>query len=104
MSGEDIRIGIQNSMPSQPAILEAIACAVGDSFPRDAVLQAIGEGIAAAFERPSVQYRPKLSMTNSHHPMWHEGKRWLAEYGDLQVVGSSPEDAMARFNKEWREP
>lgn len=104
MNNEDIRIGIQNSMPSQAAILEAISIAVGDSFPKNAIIQTIGEGIAAAFERPSVAYRPKLSMTNSHHPMWHEGKRWLAEYGDLQVIGSSPSDAMSRFDEEWREP
>ena len=54
---------------------------------------------AAQHERPSVLYKPKLSL---------DGNQWCALYGDnlqdgVAGFGDSPEDAMWNFDKAWRE-
>ena len=52
---------------------------------------------AAHYERPSVLYRPKLSV---------DGNQWCALYGDdlrsgVAGFGDSPNDAMYDFDKNW---
>lgn len=54
----------------------------------------------AVRNRPSVQYRPKLSI---------EGTGWLALYGDdlqggVAGSGNSPEAAMLDFDRQWYKP
>jgi len=51
----------------------------------------------AEYQRPSVLYRPRLSL---------DGNMWIALYGDNIAegccgCGESPELAMAAFDKEW---
>jgi hypothetical protein len=51
----------------------------------------------ADYQRPSVLYRPRLSL---------DGNMWIALYGDNLAegcvgCGESPELAMAAFDKEW---
>lgn len=53
--------------------------------------------LASSIDRPSVIFRPKLSM---------DGNKWIALYGDnLQVgvvgVGESPGEAMYHFDLAW---
>ena len=55
------------------------------------------QNAAAQFERPSVLYRPSLSM---------DGNKWCALYGENIVegcagFGDSPADAMWDFDKNW---
>lgn len=52
--------------------------------------------IFSEYARPSAVYRPTLAK---------DGNAWLAIYGDLPTgvvgVGSTPEEAMADFDKNW---
>ncbi|MCK7176008.1 hypothetical protein L8P05_18980 [Enterobacter cloacae] len=52
--------------------------------------------IFSEYATPAAIYRPTLSQ---------DGNAWLAIYGDLPTgvvgAGSSPEEAMRAFNKEW---
>lgn len=59
--------------------------------------QASIQSAAAQYERPSVLYRPKLSI---------DGNQWCALYGEnlqdgVAGFGDSPADAMWRFDQEW---
>lgn len=52
---------------------------------------------AAEYERPSVLFRPKLSI---------DGNQWCALYGDnlqdgVSGFGDSPADAMWDFDRQW---
>ena len=52
---------------------------------------------ANEMQRPSVLYRPKLSV---------DGNQWCALYGDnlqdgIAAFGDSPADAMSKFDREW---
>ena len=67
---------------------------IGFQFQR--ALQSI-EAVGYDMSRPSVLFRPKLSM---------DGNQWCALYGDnLQDgcagFGDSPDKAMLEFDKEW---
>jgi hypothetical protein len=63
--------------------------------------QMAGESVrvaASSYERPSVLYRPKLSI---------DGNQWCALYGDnLQDgcagFGNTPADAMWDFDRNWQ--
>lgn len=53
---------------------------------------------ASAYERPSVLYKPKISIDEN---------QWCALYGDdlqngVAGFGRSPEEAMWDFDKNWR--
>lgn len=59
--------------------------------------QASIQSAAAQYERPSVMYRPRLSL---------DGDQWCALYGDnlqdgVAGFGDSPADATWRFDQEW---
>lgn len=61
---------------------------------RDAIIW-----VAEAQARPSVLYRPSLSI---------DGNKWCALYGEnlqdgVAGFGDSPEEAMKAFDAEWRE-
>jgi hypothetical protein len=55
------------------------------------------EILICKIDRPSVIYRPKLSL---------DGNYWIALYGDniqegVVGLGESPDEAMFHFDKEW---
>jgi hypothetical protein len=55
--------------------------------------------VAQELTRPSVIYRPTLRKW-----VWPDerGTYWTAQFGDLQVKGATPKDAMAEFDLAWR--
>lgn len=72
-----------------------------ESFLAKEIIRETCYGIEQAATRPSVLYRPRL-----HRWQWPDerGTYWTAHYGSsLEVRGDSPEQAMAEFDKKWRE-
>ena len=55
--------------------------------------------VAQELTRPSVLYRPALFKR-----VWPDdrGTYWLAKYGDVEVGGATPKDAMTEFDLAWR--
>lgn len=60
----------------------------------DAVQSARSEvwNIASHMRRPSVLYKPTLERVQG---------QWVAIYGELEVIGDTPGDAMRRFDAAW---
>jgi len=63
-------------------------------------VHACAADVAQAQMRPSVLYRPAISL---------DGDKWCALYGDnpqdgVAGFGDSPADAMADFDKNWNKP
>ena len=82
---------------SYQAIHNAVSSAFGIA---DHAVRCVAEEFsisAAAMKRPSVLYRPVLTI---------DGNQWCAMYGDdlqngVAGFGDSPEAAMADFDKSW---
>lgn len=85
-------------MNNYQAVYDAVLQAFDISHARD-LLQQEFLIAAAEMQRPSVLYRPALSL---------DGTKWCALYGrDLMDgvagFGDTPAEAMAEFDREWRE-
>jgi hypothetical protein len=48
--------------------------------------------------RPSVLFRPTL---RGPYPYAGPGNAWIVEYGGVQALGDSPDDAMRAFDAMW---
>ena len=99
-------------MSDYQAIYDAVRSRIGWCDMRDAIESAIRgagldhhaamvaetiRGAASEYERPSVLFKPDLTL---------DGNKWCALYGpDLQVgvagFGDSPADAMRDFDRQW---
>ena len=68
---------------------------------RDGVYYGYGpdDGSRIGEPRPSALYRPILRKWE-----WPDerGTYWTATYGDLEVKGKSPKDAMTQFDHAWQ--